>query len=206
MNLATHHSDNAILQLSMINEVLESASIGIWRGVHTPGKHPRMCASKKMLELMGFTGDNAPKTEEQLHDAWEARLCPESKDKLKRYFDNLYNCGHDEVTYKWNHPTLGVRYVRCGGFGLKDDSGNLIIEGYHSDVTDQVLREREENLVVSSFANFFTGIFYVDLDTETYMAYVNNIPVLENYIPKRGTLSDIVKLVNSPDSHKLIQP
>ena len=205
MNLATHRSENATLQLSMINEVLDSASIGIWRGVHTPGQHPRMCASKKMLELMGFA-DNPPKSEEELHDAWEARLCPESTDILKRYFDNLYACGHDEVTYKWNHPTLGVRYVRCGGFGYKDDCGNMIIEGYHSDVTEQVQRDQNENLVVSSLANLFTGIFYVDFDTDVCMSYVNNIPVLEQFIPKVGKVSEIVKSINSPDAPKLYQP
>ena len=48
------NSDHLIMQMSNIKDVLETASMGIWRIIFKDGCRPRLKASDEMLKLLGI--------------------------------------------------------------------------------------------------------------------------------------------------------
>lgn len=180
-----------------IKQVLESAAMGIWSITLSEGQHPRMNASGKMLELLGMDRDIQTSAEE-IYDTWHSRICPEALASVEASISVMLRGERDENTYAWNHPTLGVRYVRCGGVASKQEDGTTVIDGYHYDVTDQMLEQMEKNLVVNSLANVFVCLFYIDVRRDWYTSYHNNFLNATQYIPKTGKASKALRvLVNS---------
>lgn len=180
-----------------IKQALESAAMGIWSITLSEGQHPRMNASGKMLELLGMDRD-IQTSEEEIYDTWHSRICPEALASVEASISVMLRGERDENTYAWNHPTLGVRYVRCGGVASKQEDGTTVIDGYHYDVTDQMLEQMEKNLVVNSLANVFVCLFYIDVRRDWYTSYLNNFPNATQYIPKTGKASKALRvLVNS---------
>ena len=171
-----------------IKQVLESAAMGIWSITLCEGQHPRMKASGKMLELLGMDRD-IQTSEEEIYDTWHSRICPEALASVEASISVMLRGERDENTYAWSHPTLGVRYVRCGGVASKQEDGTTVIDGYHYDVTDQMLEQMEKNLVVNSLANVFVCLFYIDVRRDWYTSYLNNFPNATQYIPKTGKAS-----------------
>lgn len=182
------------MQMSKIANVLDSASMGIWRITILSNNKPKLNASPKMLELLGLD-DCCPDTEEEVFEAWANRVCPESKDATDKYLSNIINNGHDEVVYKWNHPKLGVRYVRCGGVGYKESDGTQVLEGYHYDVTEYMEQHLQDTLIVNALANTYSCMFYIDLAEDRYVSYTNNLANVAQKVPKEGTLVDGGKFI-----------
>ena len=63
--------------------------------------------------------------------------------------DAILKTGIGEVNYPWNHPKLGVIYIRCGGVPDQNfDRPGSAIKGYHQDITDTVItrKKQEEEL------------------------------------------------------------
>lgn len=135
-----NNQNQLVNQAVKIMDVLDSAAMGVWRVTLCEGKAPRESASPKMLELLGLERDGNY-TEEEIYKAWQEGICPEARDSVDRSVAKMIEGTYDENTYKWNHPKWGIRYMRCGGIGYKDEDGNQIIEGYHYDVTKYKLRE-----------------------------------------------------------------
>lgn len=186
-----------LMSMFSIKQVLESAAMGIWSITLCEGQHPRMNASGKMLELLGMDRD-IQTSEEEIYDTWHSRICPEALASVEASISVMLRGERDENTYAWNHPTLGVRYVRCGGVASKQEDGTTVIDGYHYDVTDQMLEQMEKNLVVNSLANVFVCLFYIDVRRDWYTSYLNNFPNATQYIPKTGKASKALRvLVNS---------
>ena len=182
-----------LMSKSSIKQVLESAAMGIWRITLCEGRHPRMNASGKMLELLGMDRDSQT-SEEEIYDTWHSRICPEALASVEESLRVMLHGERDENTYAWNHPTLGVRYVRCGGVACKQEDGTIVIDGYHYDVTDQVQEQQEKNLVVNSLANVYACLFYIDVKRNWYTSYLNNFPNATKYIPKKGNVSKAIRV------------
>ncbi len=186
-----------LMSKNNIKQILDSADMGIWRITLCDGQHPRMNASGKMLELLGLDKD-CQTSEEEIYDAWHSRICPEALASVEKSVSVMSRGERDENTYAWNHPTLGVRYVRCGGIATKQEDGTTVLDGYHYDVTEQVQEQMEKNLVVNSLANAFVCLFYIDVKKDWYTSYLNNFPDATQYIPKNGKASEALEiLVNS---------
>ena len=63
--------------------------------------------------------------------------------------DAILKTGIGEVNYPWNHPKLGVIYIRCGGVPDQNfDRPGSAVKGYHQDITDTVItrKKQEEEL------------------------------------------------------------
>lgn len=176
------------MNMSNVMDVLDSASMGVWRLTMRDDKKPRLCASPKMLELLGLERD-CNKTEEEIYELWKAGVCPEEYDSVCSSLRKMMERKNDEVLYKWKHPQLGIRYIRCGGIGYNVDNGNIITEGYHYDVTDIVAPRMQDKLVVESFANTYSSLFYVDIKKDWYTSYIYTKPYIADFIPKTGCLS-----------------
>lgn len=198
MELTTsiNYSRPSSMNMNKIMDVLDSASMGVWRLTMCDGKKTRLCASPKMLELLGLER-NCNKTEEEIFEIWKAGVCPEDFESVRSSLQKMKARKNDEVLYKWKHPQLGIRYIRCGGIGYNDDNGNIIYEGYHYDATDIVAPRMQDKLVVESFVNTYSSIFYVDLEKDWYTSYIYNRPYIGDVFPKSGSLSvNIQNFVN----------
>lgn len=189
------HTDEPVIQpdnimhTDKIMQVLNSSSMGIWRIIMSEGKEPRLSTSLSMLKLLGIAQDSDI-TPEDMYKSWGARVCRDELPRVHQYIQDMMDGKNVEITYKWNHPTLGIRYIRCGGTGYKDENDNQILEGYHYDVTD-IESQRQQNLqVVKSFANTYAAIYYIDVKNDTYTSYINNLPQFAKNLPHSGCFSE----------------
>ena len=128
-------------ELTRLKDMLESNDIGTWQLTSMPGQPQEMGTDAKMKELMGLPADTDMSDAEACAYLIE-RINPDDIEPFMEY-DKLLKAGNrGEITYRWQHPTKGERYVRCGGIAQKSDVGYKSI-GYHYDVTDQVKNEVE---------------------------------------------------------------
>ena len=182
------------LPIGKINDVLDSASMGVWQIRLIDGCKPRLIVSEAMLRLLGQE-DSGMEDEEELYEAWASRICPDSQAAITKYLDEIKAKGRSEVVYKWNHPKLGVRYIRCGGISYRESEEVLVLEGYHYDITHQFVQNIQDRLVVTALADLYIGVFYIDINENSYTAYLNNIPTIERLLPKSGKLSEAVDVL-----------
>lgn len=171
-----------------INEVINSASMGIWYIDFFDDEKPRMVASDKLLELFGLSArtDMSP---EDVYEFWYSRILPEYVSDVKNCCGKMMSGMRDEVTYKWSHPTLGVRYVRCGGTATRILGKGHRLQGYHYDITDQKSQEDEKNTVIKSLAGTYMCLYYLDLKKGTYVSYNDNWAPANQIIPASGWIS-----------------
>lgn len=189
------------LRMDRVNEILNSAEMGIYRIILRKGDRPRLQGSTKLRELLGVDKD-CRFTEEEFYDYWYSRIAPADVLSKGTSLEDIFDQDHFESTYRWNHPTLGLRYARCGGVISVKEDGTRIIEGYHQDFTEQMRHSMQDELVVKSLANVYSCLFYVDLDTKQYTSYVNTLHVITKYIPRTGNVCDAIKVFNE----KLCKP
>lgn len=187
--LTSGDSSWSSMDISKIMNVLDSASMGIWRLTMREGKKTCLSASPKMLELLGLPRD-CNKSPEELYEVWHEGVSPEEVEKVSNYFQKMMNGEKCEVTYKWINPRLGVRYIRCGGNGCRNVDGCQILEGYHYDVTDLMSQHMQDTLVVKSFANTYSSLFYVDIEKDWYTSYIYNLPYIGDVFPKTGSVKE----------------
>ena len=134
-------------ELATMQAIIEAAEMGTWRIELVEGERPRMLADARMLELLGLDRDAKGMTPEDVYDAWYSRVKPEALQSVLDSVARMETGIRDENTYLWIHPTLGERYVRCGGTATPIKGGYRLC-GYHYDV-DELVREkvRQDNLL-----------------------------------------------------------
>lgn len=124
-----------------ILEIVASAHMGIWRIELVDGEEPRMFVDDTMKELLGIAGKE--RTPEKTYTDWYSKIAPEAVASVLRSVERMESGHFDENTYLWNHPTKGIRYVRCGGTAQKIEGG-FVLRGYHYDVDKVIRREQEQ--------------------------------------------------------------
>lgn len=122
------------------SSIMRRAGVGVWHIYMKKGVHSRMKCDDTMLMLLGVP--DCKMDEEQLYDFWYEHLVDSSLIKVAEGTRTMMAGRFAESTYKWNHPTQGAIYVRSGGTAQKLDDGGFIISGYHSTVTETVLKEK----------------------------------------------------------------
>lgn len=187
-------SGNLKMPLGNIKAILDAAAVGVYRIIYTPGRKPRMEASAKMLELLGLERD-CELSEEEVYEHWFSRICSEAIDLVKYSIEKITAGVQREAVYQWDNPKLGIRYVRCGGVCEILEDGTRIIEGYHSDITEEVDQRMRDEIVLKAFASIFYCLFYIDLDKDTYVAYFNRFEEATRALPKTGCFSEALSIV-----------
>lgn len=187
-------SGNLKMPLGNIKAILDAAAVGVYRIIYTPGRKPRMEASAKMLELLGLERD-CELSEEEVYEHWFSRIFSEAIDLVKYSIEKITAGVQREAVYQWDNPKLGLRYVRCGGVCEILEDGTRIIEGYHSDITEEIDQRMRDELVLKAFASLFYCLFYIDLDKDTYVAYFNRFEKAAKVIPMTGCFSKALTLV-----------
>lgn len=190
-------------------DILDYAGMGMWHIVLEDDKKPRMLANKTMRSLLGI--DGLKLSDEQIYEAWHSRIVASELPSVNASVGEMLQGKISENTYKWDHPTLGVQYVRCGGtaYPLKNKNGYMI-RGYHYNVTKQVLKEKEEKEqmseahrqikdllekmsvqyeVLKSMAGVYNSVHLIDLENSTVTVY-SSTQDIQNCITKHVTLAD----------------
>lgn len=153
-------------------DIITSSDMGVWNITLADGLPPSMEADAKMKELLGIPDKNI--TGEEIYRMWYSGIDKDALVSVQNSVDRMLQGFKDENTYKWHHPVLGERYVRCGGTSAKIPGGYLI-SGYHYDVTDQKKNEIRANLIISSFAQSYSFINYILMNEGTYITYKGNV-------------------------------
>ena len=135
------------LQFEEMKRIMAGAGLGMWSVEDIEGQPRRMHLNAKMAELLGVSDDTAMSPEE-MYDFWFNRIKPEAKDSVVSFVDRMEYGSVEEITYLWEHPILGDRYMRCTGSGRVEGKGH-ILSGYCSDVTHLVLQEKERQMAMA---------------------------------------------------------
>jgi len=136
-----HELRRTQMDLEYINKTIENSGIGIWGIFDFDKPEPQMTANPKMLELLAYTGD--PHDYKAIYQQWHSNVHPEYEQQIRDCLAVMIQGKHGEVTYPWKHPSKGYIYVRCGGTMGTAKSGTRFLSGYHSDVTEIILKEQE---------------------------------------------------------------
>lgn len=128
-----------LAELETMRGILATSEMGTWQVHFTEGTRPTLTPDKKMRELLGIQ-DNPSMPEEEIFSFFRSRVCEESEKDFQRYDQQMLEDHRAEVTYRWIHPTLGKRWVRCGGSCIELKNG-ILFSGYHYDITEQKDKE-----------------------------------------------------------------
>ena len=129
------------------NDIISHAGFGIWSIILKPDCKPRMQANAKMLWLLGA---DVGMTEEEVYETWYSHIMPSALSSVQASVEEMLSGMFSENTYLWYHPVKGVIYVRCGGTSVKLEDGTTVLRGYHADVTDIVLKDKEREIELSN--------------------------------------------------------
>lgn len=130
-----------------LEQTLAAARTGLFRMEFEEDCPPRLFANDTMCDLLGI--EPGTLTPEQAFAHWQSRVDPAYLDTAQAGVDAILKTGIGEVNYPWNHPKLGVIYIRCGGVPDQNfDRPGSAIKGYHQDITDTVItrKKQEEEL------------------------------------------------------------
>ncbi len=130
-----------------LEQTLAAARTGLFRMEFEEDCPPRLFANDTMCGLLGI--EPGTLTPEQAFAYWQSRVDPAYLDTAQAGLEAILKAGIGEVNYPWNHPKLGVIYIRCGGVPDQNfDRPGSAIKGYHQDITDTVItrKKQEEEL------------------------------------------------------------
>jgi len=198
--LAFRNIDNVVAseqkqieELRDIKNIIAASQMGTWQISLIEGKPNSMRADSKMRELMGI------KPEENLSDVeiynyWWCHIDKKAVDSVRKSVKEMISGHNSENTYRWHHPTLGERFVRCGGTAIAIPGGH-ILSGYHSDVTEQMKRELRSKFIIESLAHSYEYIYYVRVYNNSYITYSDNVKkdASAKILPRTG---DVTKALN----------
>lgn len=165
--------EQEIFQFENLKSILASTDMGIWNlFIEEKKNRYRLQPNAKMKEIIGIPADSNM-SEEEMCALLISRIHPSDKVKFDKYNESLINGNRAECTYRWNHPTLGLRYMRCGGIAVSTNNDVLHLNGYHYDVTEQVIKENRADHIIKSFARTYEFINYINMDDGSFFTYTD---------------------------------
>lgn len=121
---------------------LFSELIGQFRWERRTGHTPRLIVGDTYKNITGIGNEPTP---EETYQEYFSRIVPEDWEKYHAYFLSLREGvqSNEELTYRWMHPTKGLRYFRGRAICLAATDDYTCYRGYHQDITD-IMQERIE--------------------------------------------------------------
>lgn len=114
--------------------ILRANDIGLWI-IRIDEKNNRyeLHADDIMERVLGLTEKLSPC---ECYDYWYSRISPQDKDYVDNAVNLMITSGNaTQLGYRWNHPSAGKITVRSSGIRTSDDSGKIVLEGYHRILT-----------------------------------------------------------------------
>lgn len=204
-------------ELSEYINIISTAGYGIWHIILKDGTKPRMQVNEKMAELLGI--ESQYMTEEEIYGSWYNYITPDAIPSVQSSVQEMMDGKFSENTYKWEHPTKGTVYVRCGGTCIKLPDGTSILRGYHTDVTAivkkeqrrrEVLQDAKRSLeiqnqeltkqlgIINTISKVYYCMYYIDMTDYSITVLGENLPHLQDTILKSNNAVDAFeKMVNN---------
>ena len=149
-------------------DILRSTRTGLWEIILCQGREPVMHADSVMLELLGLDAAPAP---EECYQVWYNRIQDEYKGAVQETVSKAIASTWaevQEVQYKWNHPLWGPISVRCGGMKDQEWEDGIRLRGYHQNITDTIMFQKEYDAVIQTLSGRYRGILLCDLRDGSY--------------------------------------
>lgn len=181
------------MQPDVVEDILKTSGMCMWNIFPGDGTHVGAVMSEEARQIFGIDKDRHL-TKEELYQWWYEHIYPEDMPTVKHYFSKLEACERYEITYRWLHPTLGIRIIRCGGIGRRRANGELVLEGYHYDVTNLLERSQKDSLVAQSMASTYLYLCFMDLTSGLYSAYRSEDPAVIQNLPENGRITDLCRI------------
>ena len=86
---------------------------------------------------------------EEVYDFWLSRVKLEGKVSVISAIESMKLGNVEEITYLWEHPVQGDRYIRCNGTGRLVEGKGQILTGFCSDVSPLVFKEKEQQKTIA---------------------------------------------------------
>ncbi len=197
-------------ELAQTDEIISDAGYGMWMIILDEGKEPRLRANAKMKQLLGVEDQDL--TEEQIYEAWHSGILPEDLTSVEQSVQEMLEGKLSENTYRWEHPTKGMLYVRCGGTAKEIEPRHQMLQGYHSDVTDLVREEQAQKealknaLAAAEHANQAKTIFLNNMshDIRTPMNAIAGFTALAaSHIDNKEQVKDYLGKISVSSQHLL---
>lgn len=171
-NSALLHAEMQRRQIhNEIEDMLAGTDMGMWTLVFKNDREPRLYADKTMNRLLGTT---ELLSAEERYNKWIAGVPEEEKEAANAYLKQIKSEGRAEIIYKWQHPTKGQMYIRCGGVRDYNYESGIKIRGYHQDITVQQTAEevhkeklREQYSVIEAISSSYQVVWLYDLVKKT---------------------------------------
>jgi len=195
-------------KLGEIQDIIASANMGIWRIELVDGEEPRMYADDTMMSLLGIDGE--VRTPEITYIDWFSNITPDALSSVLNSVDRMKQGFFDENTYLWNHPTKGIRYVRCGGTAKKI-AGGYSLQGYHYDVDEVVRKEKQQMKMLQKALNdkkeyyhtldalgdIFYSMHVLDLEKDQVVPFNAKNEVKEIVNHKNGAIEMMSRVIST---------
>ncbi len=136
------------LQVEEMKRIMTGAGLGMWSVEFFEGLSPRMILDAKMAELFGIK-DVSAMSPEEVYDFWLSRVKLEGKVSVISAIESMKLGNVEEITYLWEHPVQGDRYIRCNGTGRLVEGKGQILTGFCSDVSPLVFKEKEQQKTIA---------------------------------------------------------
>ena len=166
---------NKLGTISLDNDILAKANIGLWAFELDEGKEPRMYVDDTMLGLIGLDHQVSP---EETYHAWYDHIDPAHYDAVAASVEKMTSGEHAEVQYPWHHPNGDIWIVRCGGVRNYAYTKGIRIEGTHQNVSElvhyqkkglqDILAAMSDNFLSIYVLNPYTGSFEALLSGSSY--------------------------------------
>lgn len=183
-NIATYDT----MSSNVIRAVLKAANIGIWTFTEGGKYGFRAQLSDECRQLFGL-GKDTSLSPDEIYKWWADHIYPDDIAIVENATKQAETGGRVEINYRYMHPTMGIRFVRCGGLRTKNAEGLTVIEGYHYDITDLLENYKQNTLVAGTLAKTFAFLCYIDLENDCYTAYWNGAAAEKDILPRTGSLS-----------------
>lgn len=154
-----------------ITDILSVANMGLWKLEYDDEKSVdgRLYADERMGIMLDIDNDVTP---EDRFMIFSSRIYADDLEMFGEYDLNLRSMEATEIIYRYNHPTLGLRYVRCAGKRDENEKNIVRIRGYHQDITDTVRVEneyKERNLrMMAALGDEYEAIHVADLVEDNF--------------------------------------
>ena len=114
--------------------ILRANDIGLWI-IRIDEKNNRceLHVDDAMERVLGLT---EKLSSSECYYYWYSRISHEDKEYVNNAVNVMINDGKAvQLGYRWNHPNIGQVTVRSSGIRTSDESGKIVLEGYHRILT-----------------------------------------------------------------------
>lgn len=187
-------------------DICEAAGMGLWKLEIYADRGKKLYCNPVMLQILGFPETMSP--EEVAREHFE-RVVPDDMELFEDYTSELIEHGSTEIVYRWIHPVLGERYIRCGGTGVDRNEQRVLLKGYHQDVTE-ILRFQLEQLerqrfsdkvrrhrfdIIDTLSNLYFGNWFISIPRNTVIQIECPEQAVEYFANTKGEVDKTLAVI-----------